>query len=108
MAYRLRATFDWDWVPDGAGSAMLGQQQANNPGFGSGQTAGAVGAAQTASLIVAEIVPGGDSPTTGNMQTALNAAAADAYTIMTTAGAVPGFTAGTLAALIQGWSTGNP
>lgn len=106
MAYRLRLRADWDWVPDGA-VALMGQQQADNPGY-AGTGAGMVGIAQTASDIDAEIVPGGDSPSNANFQTALNNAAATLYTRMTTAGAVPGFTSGTLAALVQGWSSGNP
>ena len=107
MAYRIRVKVDYDWVPDGAGSAILGQQQADNPGY-AGTGFGPVGAAQTASDIDAEIVPGGDSPTGANFQTALNAAAATLYTRLTTANSVPGFTAGTLLATVQGWSTGNP
>lgn len=107
MAYRVRVRVDYDWVPDGSGGATLGQMQAENPGFGASGAGGIVGVAQTASDIVAEAVPGGDSPSTANFQTALNAAAADLYTRLTTANAVPGFTSGTLAAQIQGWSTGG-
>ena len=110
MAYRLRLRADWDWVPDGAGGAIMGVQQAENPAYGASPVPGGVGAAQTASDIVGELVVGGDSPSNANFQTALNAGAADLYTRMTTAGSVPGFsgTLGTLAATIQGWSTGNP
>lgn len=107
MAYRIRVAVSYDWVPDGGGGAILGQQQAENPGV-AGTGAGSVGAAQTASDIDAEIVPGGDSPSSANFQTALNAAAATLYTRLTTANQVPGFTSGTLLALVQGWSTGNP
>lgn len=108
MAYRIRVRVDYDWVPDGVGGALLGQMQADNPGFTSAGTSGLVGAAQTASDIVAEIVPGGNSPTGANFLTALQSAATDLNTKMTTAGLVPGFTSGTLLALVQGWSTGNP
>ena len=110
MAYRVRAQIIYEWIPDGAGSALLGQQQADQPGYGASATFGAVGAAQTASDVVGEIVPGGDSPSAANFQTALNAIATDEYTRLTTAGSVPGFagTGGTLLAIVQGWSTGNP
>lgn len=109
MAFRVRMQVMYEWVPSGAGTALLGQQQADQPGYGPTGTPGAVGAAQTASDIVGDIVPGGDSPSGANFQTALNALAADAYTHLTTAGAVPGFAgAGTLLATVQGWPTGNP
>jgi hypothetical protein len=109
LAYRIRIRVDYDWIADGAGTALLGQQQADQPGYGATAGPGAVGAAQTASDIVGEAVPGGDSPTGANFQTALNAAATDLYTRLSTAGAVPGFAgAGTLLATVQGWSSGNP
>ena len=101
------ATIFYDWVPDGTGAALLGQQQADNPGYGASGGYGTVGAAQTASDQVAELVPGGDSPTGTNFQTALTALGADLYTRLTTAGAVPGFTSGTLLAQVQGFSTGG-
>ena len=106
MAYRIRVRVDYDWCPDGAGGALLGQQQADNPGI-AGTGAGTVAAAQTASDIDAEVVPGGDSPTSGNFQTALNNAAATLYTRLTTANSVPGFTSGTLLAQVQAFSTGG-
>jgi hypothetical protein len=109
MAFRVRAQIFYEWIPDGAGSALLGQQQADQPGYGPTGTAGAVGASQVASDIVGEIVPGGDSPSGANFQTALNLIATDEYTRLITAGSVPGFAgAGTLLAVVQGWSTGNP
>ena len=108
MAYIVNVKVDYCWVPDGAGTALLGQQQSNMPGYGQPPGFGAVQAAQTASDIVGEVVPGGDSPSSANFQTALNQAAADLQTRLTTVGAVPGFTAGTLLALVQGWSTGLP
>lgn len=108
MAYRVRAQFIYEWVPDGAGTALLGQQEADQPGYGATPAAGAVGAAQTYSDIVGEIVPGGDSPSGANFQTAINALATDEYTRFTTANSAPGFTSGTPLALVQGWSTGNP
>ncbi len=109
MAYRVRLVVMYEYVPDGTGFALLGQQQADQPGYGAAGTPGPVGAAQAASDIVGEFVPGGDSPTAANFQTALNNAAADAYTRLTTAGDVPGFAGSvTLLSIVQGWSTGNP
>lgn len=106
MAYRIRAKIDFDWVPDGAGGAILGQQQGDNPGYGY-TGAGPVGAAQTLSMIDAEIVPGGDSPNQANFNTALSNMIATIETQMGTPGAAFGSTQTPLA-LIQGWSTGNP
>ena len=109
MAYIVKLTAEYGWVPDGSGPMMIGQRQANFPAGGvGGATPLTVFAAQSASDYAGELVPGGDSPTGANFQTALNAAAADLYTQLTTAGDVPGFTSGTLLALVQGWSTGNP
>jgi hypothetical protein len=105
--YMIRVKVDYDWVPDGAGGALLAQQQADEPGI-AGTGSGTAQAAQTASDIDREVVPGGDSPTGANFQTALNAAAATLYTRLTTANSTPGFTSGTLLAVVQGWSTGNP
>jgi hypothetical protein len=112
MAYMIRLKCDYCWVPDGTGGTMLGQRQGDFPGYGA-VTAGVGGygtvpGAQEASDFVGELVPGGDAPINTNFQTALNAAAADLYTQLTTAGAVPGFTSGTLLALLQAWATGNP
>ena len=108
MSFRIRVRVDYDFIPDGSGGVMLGQMQADNPGYGASGGSGPVGVAETASDIVAEIVDGGNSAATGDFQTALNAAAADLYTRLTTANSVPGFTSGTLLAQIQGWPTGNP
>jgi hypothetical protein len=108
MAYMLQLHVRYCWVPDGAAGA-LGQSQADFPGYGA-QTAqvGTVPAAQEAQDNVGAWVPGGDAPTDGNFQTALNNAAAYAYTNATTAGSVPGFTAGKLTDQMRAWSTGNP
>jgi hypothetical protein len=107
--YRVRAQIIYEWVPAGAGSALMGQQQADQPGYGAAATFGPVGMAQTASDIVGEIVPGGSTPSGSNFQTALNNLAADEYTRLITAGDVPGFAgSGTLLGVVQGWATGNP
>ena len=107
--YRLRMTLDIDWIGDGTGSALLGQNQANNPGYGASLAPGAAGVAQTAEIMVSEIVPGGDTPSGANFNTALAAGATDLGTILATAGSVPGFAgSGTLLAVVQAWATGNP
>ena len=108
MAYRVRATIYIDLVADGTGGVMLGQQQAENPGYTSAQTTGPVGVAQTLSYNLAELVPGGDSPTASNFQTALTAIGTDAYTIANTAGSLPGLGSTSPIAIAQGWATGNP
>lgn len=109
MAYRVRAQFIYEWLPDGAGTALLGQQQADQPGYGAGATVGEVGAAQVCSDVVGEFVPNGDAAVAADFQTALNSLATDAYTRFTTAGAVPGFAgAGTLSSIVLAWPTGGP
>ena len=107
MSIRIRVTLDVDFVPDGAGTALLGQNTSNLPGYGSALGPGAAQAAQTLQIDVAEIVPGGNSPTSGNFTTALTAAAADLGTLLSTAGAFSGGTSTPLA-LIQAWGTGGP
>lgn len=106
MAYRVRAYVWFDWVPDGTGFTQLGQQQSDNPGTGSAQAASTVGAAQTLSLYQAETVPGGDSPTQANFNTALTNLASDIETQMGTGGAAYGNPATPLS-LIQAFSTGG-
>ena len=108
MAYKVRVTLDIDFVPNGAGGAGVGQQQSNNPGFGASQVPGTAGVSQTLEMMIAEAVPGGDSPSAANFNTAITLAATDLETMLVTAGSVPGFTAGTPLALIQAWATGNP
>lgn len=107
MAYRIRVTLDVDYVPDGAGGALLGQNQSNLPGYGSSLGAGAAQAAQTLQIDVAEVVPGGNSPSSANFATALSQAATDLGTLLSTAGAYSGGTSTPLA-LAQAWSTGGP
>lgn len=108
MPYIIRVTLEPCYVAQGASSALLGQQQSNEPGYGATQGPGPVPVAQTMMLMVNESVPGGESPSSANFTTALSAAATDLGTMLTTAGSVPGFTSGTPLALIQGWSTANP
>lgn len=108
MAYMIRVTLEPCYIAAGSNSALLGQQQSNEPGYGSAQSPGPVPVAQTMMLMVNETVPGGESPSSGNFTTALTAAATDLGTMLTTAGSVPGFTSGTPLALIQGWATANP
>lgn len=107
MGYRIRLTVDYDFVPDGVGSTLLGQQQADMPGYGGTETYGAVGASQTLRLSEAEVVPGANAPTQANFNTALTTGIASIATRMATAGAFSGGTQTPLA-IIQGWATGNP
>lgn len=108
MPYIITVNLDVAYVAQGAGSALLGQQQSNEPGYGSSQTPGPVPVAQSLRMAVNESVPGGESPSSANFTTAINLAATDLETMLTTANSVPGFTSGTPLALIQGWATGNP
>lgn len=108
MAFIVRVTVDYCYVPVGAGGALAGQWQANNPGFGPSGGSGAVAAAQTLQDSVTEIVPGGESPSAANFNTAITLAATDLETRLAATNSIPGFTAGTPLALIQGWSTGGP
>jgi len=107
MAYLVRSYTELCWVPDGVAGAALGQNQANSPGFGSALNPGSIPNAQVLRLQVAEPVPGGDSPTQANFNTAFVAIAADLNTLIATPGAFSGGTQTPLA-IAQGWSTGNP
>jgi hypothetical protein len=100
MAYKIRVYCDIDWVPDGAGGAVLGVQQANSPGFTNLGNAGPVGNAQTLRLQDGEMVPGGDSPSQANFQTAFNAAA-------TSLGALLSANASAVLTQVQNWKTGG-
>jgi hypothetical protein len=96
-------------------STFLGPNQSNNPGYAATFAAGAAGLAQTAELMVSELVPGGDTPTLANFLTALTNAANDlagtptagATPIMSQPGALYG-QPGTPLSIIQGFSSGNP
>lgn len=107
MAYRIRVTLDIDWVGDGVGSSFLGINQSNDPGYTSTLAAGMVGVAQTLEMMVSELVPGSDTPTQGNFNTALTNAATDLGTMMGTAGAANGDPR-TPFAIVSTWSTGGP
>ena len=115
MAYRLRITVDYDWVIDGGGQPFLGINQSNNPGYTNSFAAGAVGVAQTAQLMISELVPGGDTPTLANFLTALTNAANDlagtppngGTAVMSQPGGLFG-QPGTPLAIIQGFATGQP
>lgn len=107
MSVRIRLTLDVDQIPAGSGMATLGQDQSNDPGYGGTLTAGPVGNAQTLELMVAEIVPGGDTPSSANFLTALQSAATDLQTRLNTAGAYSGGTQTPLQ-IIDGWITGTP
>ena len=90
MAYRLRYTLNIDFVGDGAG-----------PGFGFVSTAQTKGFTQQQVVVV----PGGDSPTIGNFNTALTGSASTP-----TAGSMAAdlnTQINTALAQIQGFSTGG-
>lgn len=116
MAYRIRVTVDYDWVPDGGYQAFLGINQSNNPGYNNSFAAGAVGMAQTAELMISELVPGGDTPSLANFLTALQNAANDlagtpplgGTPVMSQPGALYGQAPATPLAIIQGFAAGNP
>ena len=115
MAYTVRLEVNFDWIPDGGGTTFLGINQANSPGYDNNLVAGAVGMAQTATLMIRELVPGADAPTLANFLTALQNAANDlagtpplgGTPLMSQPGALFGQT-GTPLAIIQAFATGNP
>ncbi len=107
MAYRIDVRLRVSWVPDGAGSAFLGQNQSNQPGTGASLAASTIAVGDSLDLFQGETVPGGDSPSAGNFTTALTNAATDLGTQLSTAGAWAG-NPGTPLAIIQSWSTGGP
>lgn len=106
MAIRLRVTLDVDWIGDGTGFALVGQNQSNNPGYGAALGPGPAGVAQTLELMVSESVPGGDTPTLVNLTTALNQAATDLATLLNTPDAWAG-NPGTPLSYIDAWATGG-
>lgn len=96
-------------VGDGpGGSYMLGQNQAEYPGFTSSQTYGEVASAQRAEFRVSELVVGGDSPTSGNFSTTFTALAADMVTMMAATPNPFNGSTQTLQQIVNGWPTGNP
>ena len=115
MAYAIVITMDTVWVPDGAGTGILGQNQSNQPGYGGTLVPGSIGNQQSGRLMVAEQVPGADAPTLANFLTALQAAAQD-LAGAPAAGGSPilsqpnalGGAPGTPLSIIQTWATGQP
>ena len=99
MAYRVEVQVRVGWVPDGAGGAALGQQQANVAGTGTSLAPSTIFNAQVMQGIQAEGVQGGDTPTQAQFQAAITAAASDLNTNFATAANV---------ATWQNWATGNP
>lgn len=108
MAIRMRVYCDIDWVGDGAGGALLGQNQANDPGYGSALGPGAAGVGQTLRLQVAEQVPGGDSPTAANFTTAFTQLATDLGTMISASPNPFNGSTATALSIVQGWSSGLP
>ena len=99
----------FEQVGDGpGGSYMLGQSQAEYPGFGGTDTYGEVASSQRAELRVAELVPGGDAPTSGNFTTAFTSLATDLGTKLSATPNTYNGASATLLSIIQGWSTGTP
>lgn len=107
MAIRIRVTLDVDQVVDGGGLSQLGTNQSNDPGYTATLGPGQVGIAQTLELMVSEAVPGGDAPSSANFTTALNNAAADLVTLLSTPGAWGG-NPGTPLSYIDAWDTAGP
>lgn len=119
MAIRIRVTVDVDYLGALGGGdqvGFVGQGQSNNPGYAAAFNPGAVGVAQTMELMVAEIVPGGDSPTLANFLTALTNAANDmagtptsgSTPIFSQVGAWGGNPGLTPLQVATGWATSNP
>lgn len=102
MALKLRCYIDIDYIAPGTGPALMGQSQANSPGFGQGAGAGSVGASQTMRIQVAEAVAGGASPTLAQIDTALKAIADDIAGATGTPLITP-----TVLAQLQAWATGG-
>lgn len=104
MALRVRVFVRVDQIVGGTGTALVGQVQADNPGYGQGDDPGPVGAGQTMLLSDAETVPGtAGAHTVANFRTAL-VAAADA---IAGSSGTPKITAAVLAE-INAWQTGSP
>lgn len=106
MAFTIDVTVNFKWVGDGTGLSQLGTNQSNNPGFTATLVPGSAPIGQSLTLMVSEAVPGADSPTGANFNTALTNAATDLGTLLTTGGAAFGNPATPLS-LIQGFSTGG-
>lgn len=98
MGIRVEGQIRIGWVPDGAGGAALGQQQANVAGTTSTLGPGVIFNAQVLQLIQAEGVNGGDTPTQAQIQAAVTQMATDLNAQITTA----------VTATINGWATGSP
>lgn len=89
MSYGIRYSLQVCWIPDGAGAMSVPSAQAE-------------GFTQTGAFL---IVPGGDSPTQGNFNTAISGASATP-----TAPSMSNDLAAQIAAAlakIQAWSTGG-
>jgi hypothetical protein len=109
MAIMLRAYIDICQVGDGAGTALLGQLQSNEPGYGAAVGTGGYGAApsaQTLRLQDAVAVPGGDVPSNANFTTAFTQLATELGTLMNAAGAYSGGTQTPLQ-IVQLWNSGG-
>lgn len=100
----IRVTIDVVQVGAGMGGVMVGQSQANNPGYGQGVGAGEVGNAQTKRYQDAVQVPGtAGGVTLANINTALTQAVTD----FAGSSGTPIISTAELAT-INGWQSGNP
>jgi hypothetical protein len=104
MAFAVRAYVDIYWVPEGTGGVtMVPGALANSPGYGQAQGPGPGGSAQTMHFQAAEAIPGGDSPTLANINTALTNIAND----LAGASGAPQITPALLAQIVA-WKSGGP
>jgi hypothetical protein len=82
MPYRLRYTWNIDWVPSGIGpwGSPVGGGGSNGPGGGNSQTLGGIDNASTSGLTVVGTgtsQPAGNQIATGDITTLTNAMATD-------------------------------
>ena len=108
MAYIVYCQVRYCWVPDGS-AGRLGQSQGDFPGYGAFTPS--VGTSRRRRRRPISRRRGCRAATrrpTPNFQTALNDVAAYLTPTRSTAGSVPGFTAGKLTDLMRAWATGGP
>lgn len=103
MPFATRAYVEIYWVPSGVGgTGIIGGSVANTPGYGQTQTGGTMPNAQVMRFQAAEVIPGGNSPSLANINTALTNIADD----LAGSSGTPQITAALLAQ-IQNWATGT-
>ena len=103
MAFLARSYVDICWVPEGTGGvSFTGGAIANTPGHGQTQTAGSVPNAQTMRFQAAAVIPGADSPSLANINTALTTIVND----LAGSTGTPQITAALLAQIVA-WASGG-